>query len=68
MAPYPTPAERGMSLFRHTVTPSHRHTVTPSHRHTVTPTASRLALATLLSIAGSLLRVAPVRHQRQPAD
>jgi hypothetical protein len=44
MTPSPTPAERGMSLFRLDFTPAHR-----------APAAGRLAVATLLSLAGSLL-------------
>jgi hypothetical protein len=44
MAPSPTPAERGMALLRLDFTPSHR-----------PPTIIRLAVATVLSIAGSLL-------------
>jgi Family of unknown function (DUF6069) len=44
MAPSPTPAEWGMSLLRLDFTPSHR-----------LPATGRLVLATILSIAGSLL-------------
>jgi hypothetical protein len=43
MAPISTPAERAMSLFRLDFAPAHR-----------PPAIGRLALATLLSIAGSL--------------
>jgi hypothetical protein len=44
MAPPPTPAERGMALLRLDFTPPHR-----------PPTSVRVAVATILSIAGSLL-------------